>query len=149
MVLEKLRAVFEKGGSGGDVGTHTMPQPRRWETLSEPWRTQAWTTWDAPQKKQSRQLDAKAKSRYGARRRIRAARKKAEKARQAQALLEALPLPKAVQRAAARKTEVWEAKVESRLQEQKKVLSECKPRSRSTLADECWLEQQLRPGGEL
>ena len=82
--------------------TYTMPQPRRWETAGEPWRT--WrTTWDAPQKKQSRQLDAKAKSRYGAHRRIRTARKKAEKARQAQALLEALPLPKAVQRAAARK----------------------------------------------
>ena len=138
MVLEKLRAVFGQGGDGGDVGTHTMHQPRRWETVSEPW-----TTWEAPQKKQSRQLDEKAKRRYGAHRRIRTARKKAEKARQAQAVLEALPLPKAIQRAAARKTEVWEAKVESRLQEQKKTLSKQQP-SRSTLVDELWLEKQGR-----
>ena len=57
--------------------------------------------------------------------------------------MEALPLPKAIQRAAARKTEVWEAKVESRLQEQKKTLSKQQP-SRSTLVDELWLEKQGR-----
>jgi hypothetical protein len=89
-----------------------------------------------------RQVDPKAKNRYAARRRIKKARLGAAKARHAQAWAMALPLPRVMQEKAVKRTAAWEAKIASRLQEQKKTLGECVPRSRSTLVDEEWLARQ-------
>ena len=116
-VREKLQAVFAKGGSGDDGSrqAHTMPQSfrqRRWET-----RTAREEPWEVPQP--ARRLDPRAQNRYGARWRIGKAR--AAKARQVQAW-KALPRPREMQRTAARRTEAWEAKVVSRLEEEKNRL---------------------------
>ena len=118
-VREKLQAVLAKGGSGDDGSrqAHTMPQSfrqRRWET-----RTVREEPWEVPQP--ARRLDPRAQNRYGARWRIGKAR--AAKARQVQAW-KALPRPREMQRTAARKTEAWEAKVVSRLEEEKNRLGE-------------------------
>ena len=122
-VRETLRAVSAQGDGGGEQ-TGAWPHTERGgEAVSDPRKEREWGAWWPAPKQVRRQLDEKAKRRYAAHRRIRTARKNAEKARQAQAVLKALPLPKEKVEAAARQTAKWEAKVESRLQEQKKELS--------------------------